>query len=267
MGTAILFGLPIEDWKSLASLLTAPAFAMAAIYIFGVDLVNLPFLAVDVPYRVPPRLVRWAAFILVFFLSMTLAIWLTLRIHKGPRPDVDDFLHQFFRDLSREEATWLHAARQRGVVGGRIKLIEYDGSSSARVFVNNNRVFGTHFDCQAIYQCRLSEHPSLAELQRDINKVRLNDVFPLRAENRLPLIRDFSSYIRGDETNFIDILASNSGIGGCDILFEVELDGPNGERFSQRFQILSSRHNFERYKTIDVYGSYRLCDNIRIQLN
>jgi hypothetical protein len=267
MGTAILFGLPIEDWKSLASLLTAPAFAMAAIYIIGVDLVKLPFLAIDVPYRVPPRLVQWTAFVLVFILSMTLAIWLTLRTHTGPRPDTEGFLHQFFRDLSAEEAAWLHATRQRGVVGGRIKLLEYDGRSGARVYVNNKRIFGTHVDCLAIYQCRPNAFPSLAELQSQINKVRLNDIFPFNAEHRLPLIREFSSHLRQGESNIIDILASNSGVGACNIVLEIELDGPGGERSSRRFQILSSSHDDKRYKTIDVYASYRVCDNVRLKLS
>lgn len=89
--------------KPAASLMFSPAVAMAAIYLFGVDLTKLPFLPTDIPYRVPTKFVQVIAISLSFSFSLSFAAWLGLRLHDGPKPDIDGFMQQFFRELSRDE--------------------------------------------------------------------------------------------------------------------------------------------------------------------
>ena len=233
MGEAELFELQLEDWKSLASLLFSPAVAMVAIYLFGVDLTKLPFIPAEIPYRPPVSFVRAAAILLSFLFTLSMSVWLTLRVYAGPLPDVESFMHQFFRALSSEEVQWQSQANAVGVNKGRISLLEYDGYSDLRVYVNSVRIFGTHIDCMLVSQCNL-----------------------------LPIYREFS--LNSNSTNYIEIFLNNSGIGDCNVSLGVELFAPSGGSFSNVFHVTSERSDFHRYETIPEYSSYRTCDQIRL---
>ena len=233
MGEAELFELQLEDWKTLASLLFSPAVAMVAIYLFGVDLTKLPFIPAEIPYRPPVSFVRAAAILLSFLFTLSMSVWLTLRVYAGPLPDVESFMHQFFRALSSEEVQWQSQANAVGVNKGRISLLEYDGYSDLRVYVNSVRIFGTHIDCMLVSQCSL-----------------------------LPIHREFS--LNSNSTNYIEIFSNNSGIGDCNVSLGVELFAPSGGSFSNVFHVTSERSDSHRYETIPEYSSYRTCDQIRL---
>jgi hypothetical protein len=156
-------------------------------------------------------------------------------VYAGPLPDAEGFMHQFFRDLSRDEAQWQTQANAARVNKGRISLLEYDGYSDLRVYVNSVRVFGTHIDCMFVSQCGL-----------------------------LPISREFS--LNSSSMNYIEIFSNNSGIGDCNVALEVELFGPSGDTFSKVFHITSGQSDYQRYETIPEYTSYRTCDQIRLVL-
>ncbi|WP_143750511.1 MULTISPECIES: hypothetical protein [unclassified Mesorhizobium] len=237
MDSATLFYLPIEDWQRLASLCFSPAVGIGAIYLFGVDLATLPFMPAEIPYRPPVQFVRAAALFLSFLFTLSLSAWLTLRLYAGPLPDVEAFKHQFFRDLSTEEAKWLQQANNIGVNGGQISLVRYDGYSDVRVFVNNVRIFGTHADCVFYRQC---------------------------GPNSLPY--RFSFTTKPGSENHIEIFVDNSGVSSCNVSIDVELNTANGDHLSKPFSTTSSNHDYLRYETVLENISYRTCDQIQLVL-
>jgi len=69
MGSATLFGLSPDDWKNLASFIVTPAVALAAVYVFGIDLLKIPFVETEVPYKLSTRTASLFAILLCFFSS------------------------------------------------------------------------------------------------------------------------------------------------------------------------------------------------------
>ena len=267
MDAATLFNFTIEDFKNLASLLFSPAVALAAIYLFGVDLVKLPFIPTNIPYRVPARAVQVSALSLSFLFGLTLSAWFTLRLYEGPQPDVRGFMQQYFRAVTADENAWLKEAHRLGIVGGRLIVKDYDGVSDVRVFVNGVRVFGTQVDCMARHQCRKDTSPNRPQFDEQSRQFKLNtNVYQLHESNNLPLERTFTKLLRRGLTNYIEMVVNNSGIGDCKVNLAIELVTSSGEKKAKEFYFSDDPHDSERYQTIAENGSYRVCDRIRVAI-
>jgi hypothetical protein len=262
---ATLFGLTIDDWKNFASLLLSPVVGITIIYILGVDLVKIPFLSIDVPYRIPVRFVQASTGLLGMLFALSVSAWLTLRLYEGPRPHVESFKKHFFRQLSDDEAAWLKRANELGVVGGRLSILDYDGKSDVRVFADNVRVFGTHVDCVAIYQCGHGRAPNLAELEQTYNLKLNTNVYPLEVANYIPFEREFKLRADRGKHSYIDIFVNNSGLGTCRVSMSIELYLADGTK-SKMWFTFSDRDNFALYRTERNNPSYRICDQVRLPI-
>jgi hypothetical protein len=271
MGNATLFGLSPDDWKNLASFFVTPAVALAAVYVFGIDLVKIPFVQTEVPYKLSTRTVSFLAILLCFFSSLATAIWLTLRVFPGPKPAVDKFLEQFFRPLTSDEIAWAASLEGKKISSANFLLTSYDGRSDLRVFVNNHRVFGTHVDCVWQYQCRepANETTTQEEVIAKSKGMTLDHLFDanassnLPAVNQLPISRDFMSDLHSG-INYIDIFSNNSGFVGCRVEFSVEFVTDAGQHYAHAFGIRDSTLTTVPYRTIPEERTFSTCDQIRI---
>jgi hypothetical protein len=271
MGNATLFGLSPDDWKNLASFFVTPAVALAVVYIFGIDLVKIPFVQTEVPYTLSTRTVSVFAIFLCLISSVATAIWLTLKVSPGPEPAVDKFLEQFFRQPSREETAWAASFDNSRIRSANLLLISYDGISDFRVFINSNRIFGTHVDCVWKYQCG---NPSQNKMTQDMviaksKGMTFNPLFDMSAVselpsvNHLPILRDFTSKMR-DGVNYIDIFSNNPGFRGCHVEFDIAFVGQSGQEYRHHFRIADGVFTEKPYRTIPEEPYFRACDQLRI---
>lgn len=52
----LLFSLLADDWKDLASFFVTPTIGISVAYLLGADLLKVPFISTDVPYKIPGRI-------------------------------------------------------------------------------------------------------------------------------------------------------------------------------------------------------------------
>src|SRR5665213_1867959 len=206
----LLFNLSVDDWKNLSSVLITPAIALSVAYLLGADLLKVPFVETDVPYRIPRRILATFSITLFFLASLTVAVWLTLRLYPGPNSDVKEFENTFFRPLDEPERSWLRRLSDEPVVEATLILNSYDGRSDLRIFANNSRVFGTYQDCIWVFQCKTTDESTLQQSTiKVMNGVDLDyGLYPISKLNTLPLPIALRDKLR-QGMNFIDIFSNN----------------------------------------------------------
>jgi hypothetical protein len=263
--SAFLFGLSSEDWGTLASFFVSPAIGLAAVYLLGADLLKLPFVSPDVPYRVPAKIIRNVALGLCLLCGGLISIWLTLRLYPGPGPAVDKFSEEFFRPPTEQERAWLEELRHKKILTAKVVIHEYDRLSDLRIFVNGFRLFGSHVDCAWRFQCNNQEVDASRDLDEFL-KVASGHSFryaDYKALNSLPIERYFTDLIRAG-LNYIDIFSNNSGVGKCKVALSIEFTTPIPPALSQHFNIKSDDLNTNPYRTTPESGTYRTCDQRRL---
>lgn len=276
MGNATLFGLLPDDWKNLASLFVTPAIALSAVYIFGIDLVKIPFVDTEVPYKISTRLTSLLAIVLGFFSSFATAAWLTLKVSTGPKPAVDVFTEQFFRPLLSDEMAWEATIKGKKIQSAILNLTDYDGKSHFRIFVNNHRLFGTHFDCMWKFQCKDENRPNLVvplkDFLSDTTGMKLNPLFNSKSyssvmtpANNLPISRDFKQLLHNG-INYIDVFSTNSGFTGCKVDFDIDFTDTSGARYGHNFTIWDGEFTKVPFRTIPEERTAATCDQFRITI-
>jgi hypothetical protein len=267
----LLFGLFIDDWKNLASIFVAPAIGLSAAYLLGADLLKVPFVATDVPYKIPRRMLALLAIVLCFAASLTNACWLTLRTYSGPNPSVDEFLLTFFRPLETTEKDWLIKIGGEPVVDAVLSIDEFDVRSDLRVFVNNVRVFGSYQDCIWTFQCRnedrSKEKNDFAEFLKARKEPILNEtLYPPDKLNKLGEPISLLSSLRSG-LNYIDVFSNNSGLTGCHIKGLLAFTMLSGKVNTIVFNIDDGARTGDPFRTIRQSGTYRTCDQFRLPAN
>jgi hypothetical protein len=262
-------GLQADDWKNLASFFVTPAIGLAAAYLLGADLLKVPFVSTEVPYKVPERILGGFALVLCLVAAFTTSCWLTLRTYSGPRPNVELFLQTFFRPLSEKENKWLEHVSAEPVVDATLVLEAFDVRTDLRILVNNSRVFASYRECAWRFECESSDetvarHVLLLEIgERQFDE----NLYPADKLNRLPLPIPLLPKLRTG-LNYIDIFSNNSGLTGCHVKGHLAFRLMSGAEETVDFEItdgVPSQYNY--YRMISQSNYYRVCDQIRLPAN
>jgi hypothetical protein len=261
----LLFNLSVDDWRNLASFFVAPGIALSVAYLLGADLLKIPFVATEVPYKIPKRMLAVLAVGLCFVASFTNASWLTLRLYSGPDPDVTEFTKSFFRALDGAERDWLRRISLEPVLQAEFVLEAYDGRSDLRVFANSSRIFGTYQDCIWRFQCTESAQEALQQSTKQaVEGHHINyDLYPISEPNKLPLRRSFRDKLRPG-LNFIDVFSNNSGLVGCHVKVSLIFTMKSGGIEKQTFEVVDGARTSIPYRTIPQSASFRACDQFRL---
>jgi hypothetical protein len=106
----------------------------------------------------------------------------------------------------------------------RLSLLEYDGASNFRFFVNGYRVFGSSANCVMNYQCKKASDQQAEDNFRQLQALKLEggSIYHIYRLYSLPHVEDISGFLVEGRNN-IDIHVDNSGLGDCALKATVEL--------------------------------------------
>jgi hypothetical protein len=179
----------------------------------------------------------------------------------------------------------------------KLSVLEYDGSSNFRLFVNGYRVFGSSSNCVMNYQCKKADDETAEASFIELQKLALSrgSIYHIHKLYSLPHVEDISGFLV-EGTNYIDIHVENSGVGDCVLKAAVEFSSPaksttvSAVSISPDAGVTSSAEKplqvdevfysgglpvaenaasdiVPLYNTIRSNGSYRLCQRVRIQFD
>src|SRR5262245_26435598 len=158
MPESTLFGYNSVQLGAVALALLAPAFGYATLLLLGLELTKIPWVKADHAYQSPAWLLPVVASGLTFAVVAFFSASITLhRFHQSPWKD--EFLDAYHNEVdlnNRTDGQKMPKILETDTLDLNIEAFEV--LSDVRVFVNNSRVFGTHFDCRFAYQC-LSNGP------------------------------------------------------------------------------------------------------------
>ncbi|MDH2346846.1 hypothetical protein [Bradyrhizobium sp. SSUT77] len=261
---ALLFGLLADDWKNLASFFVTPAIGLSVAFLLGADLLKIPFVSTDVPYKIPGRILAALACALCLVAAYTVASWLTLRLYPGPRPDVEGFKASFFHRERDEEASWLRRIAAEPVTEAYLVLDDFYNRSDLRIFVNNSRVFASYRECAWQFECKKDDQSQLREkVSALVDPLIDHNLYPTDTLNRLPLPIDLYPYLRAG-VNFIDVFSNNSGLGACHVKGRIVFSMLSGKDEAFEFEIKNVVADEDSFRTIRQSGSFRTCDQFRL---
>lgn len=259
-----LFSLLTDDWKNLASFFVTPAIGISVAYLLGADLLKVPFIATDVPYKIPGRILAIFAFALCLLASFSAAAWLTLRVYPGPLPNVDNFNQTFFRPLNDQETSWLQNITVEPVADAYLILDEFYNRSDLRIFVNNSRVFASYRECAWQFQCKNDDQSVEQErVSGLVDHMVDSNLYPTNHLNKLPLSIRIFQHLRPGQ-NYIDVFSNNSGLGSCHVKARIVFSLLSGKDESVSFEIKDGAAIVNSFRTISQSGSFRTCDQFRL---
>jgi hypothetical protein len=260
----LLFGLLADDWKNLASFFVTPAIGLSVAYLLGADLLKVPFVSTDVPYKIPGRILAALACALCLTAAFTVTGWLTLRLYAGPRPAVQEFQDTFFRPQRSEEKAWLQNIAVEAVADAYLILDEFYIRSDLRIFVNNSRVFASYRDCAWQFECRPDDQTSMQNRVAPlVDRLVDHNLYPTSNLNRLPHPIRLYAYLRPG-LNFIDVFSNNSGLGACHVKGRIVFSMLSGKDETVDFEIANGVSQKNPFRTIPESGSFRTCDQFRL---
>jgi hypothetical protein len=261
----LLFNLFVDDWKNLASFFVAPSIGLAVAYLLGADLLKIPFVSTEVPYKIPRQMLAVLATSLCFIAALTNACWLTLRTYSGPNPNVSEFTDSFFRPLEKDERDWLKKVGSEPVVDASLVIEAFDVRSDLRIFINNVRVFGSYQDCVWKFECRTNDQSAAQQaLISHIQRRHVDDnLYPANKLNRLPLTIPLLNALRTG-LNYIDVFSNNSGLIGCHVKATLVFKMLSGQVNPLTFNIVDGTRTRVPYRTIKQSATYRTCDQFRL---
>jgi hypothetical protein len=256
---ASLLGVDDAIWLTTATWLAAPAFGLVCLYVLRIELKKIPFVAFDHSFTVPKSFIACLAVLFAFAFAFCSAVALSLK-NATRAPHQAEFLASFFRPLSSPEKEWISEVESSLIKRGFVQITSYDGDSDLIVLVNSRRLFGTHVDCIGPHQCssatRFAAHPSFKIDSRFANYSDPNPLGRIWAMNELR-----------SGLNKIDIIAGNSGKGGCKGSITVGFETKGGNVIKRAIEIRDGvADSIKNYGTRSENGSYRLCDRVRLEI-
>lgn len=246
---ATLFDFGPEAYITVALALTAPTFAYVTFYLLGMSLKQFPGVKIAHEYTPPRWLLPSAALFLIFLLAASTAIFLTLRL-KTAAPDTGEFMKRF-----HEENVLTHTdISLKDIKRATLFVDHYDNWSNVRVFVNNTRIFSSHYNCLMKYQCKKTTHtiPTLPK-----TNANLWSAHDYNQRNALTLERDFLNLLHPGR-NIVHISQENSKFNLCSFRARIIISLADSDIIRENV-IISSGNNIKKYETRREDVTYRLC--------
>ncbi|AUW47171.1 hypothetical protein [Rhizobium leguminosarum] len=278
-----LFGIAASRYADFGMSLITPLLGFLFLYFLRLPLKKLPFIGGDVNYTPPSWVLPLFAMSTLFALGLSFSIAFFLMQMRG-EPNQVDFANSFERKID-------YAPNIGTVIGASYSLVEYDGDSDVRIFLNGYRLFGTSSHCMLNFQCRNAADLGAkarfsAARTFDLPDLSYKHVRQLRS---LPISEDVTDYLVPGQ-NIFDLFFGNSGVGDCAVQALIHLRGDKTERdlrltvtdgLSAKPVEQTTGPGFDAYvysasadqnspESVSKYGTYidnpsfRVCERIRV---
>jgi hypothetical protein len=188
MFDAELFGITAKEFLTSAQALATPTLGFMFLFLLALPLKKLPLIDVA-DYRPPAWVLPVFAIGSFFAVIFCLTVALSLSALRAPGSTAD-----FERSYGVVRKMTIGPAP---LETARLSLLEYDGASNFRFFVNGYRVFGSSANCVMNYQCKKAGDQQAENNFRQLQALKLEggSIYHIYRLYSLPHVEDISGFL------------------------------------------------------------------------